>query len=46
MLIDNYKIYLAAIDDLITLKTASGRESDLADIENLEKLREFRNEPR
>ena len=42
--VNHYQIYLAAIDDLITLKKTSGRESDLVDVENLEKLREFRNE--
>lgn len=44
--VNHYQIYLAAIDDLITLKKASGRKSDLADIENLEKLRDLRNDPR
>ena len=43
---NHYKINLAAIEDLITLKRASGRELDLADIENLQKLRGVRNESR
>ncbi|MFW9915706.1 MAG: nucleotidyl transferase AbiEii/AbiGii toxin family protein [Candidatus Thorarchaeota archaeon] len=42
--VNHYEIYLAAVDDLIALKRISGRESDLADIENLEQLRELRNE--
>jgi len=42
--INHYEIHLAAIEDLIIMKKASGREIDLADIENLEKLREIRND--
>jgi len=39
--VKDFKINLISIDDLITMKTFSGRNQDLSDIELLKKLRIF-----
>lgn len=39
--INNTEIYLVSLDDLITMKAASGRSQDLSDIELLKKVKQF-----
>ena len=39
--INSIEIYLVSINDLITMKRASGRRQDLSDIEMLEKVKHF-----
>jgi hypothetical protein len=40
-IIKDIKIYLASIDDVITMKKFSGRKQDLSDIDLLQKLKKF-----